>query len=138
MNTRKNHPEWPELTSDQLENKKRSGRNWVCTCPVCHTHHLNVDRQKGLFKCWYIGCEFRGILADYREKSASYRSGTTPHDRSTRYRSPAPAARPSPCPSANIRRTEDGDGWTGCYEEPDETTWLPLTADDRYKNRNRH
>lgn len=67
MSLRSDHPDWPVLTSDTLENPKRAGRSWVCTCPLCHTHHLNVDRRTGLFKCWYIGCEFRGILEDFRK-----------------------------------------------------------------------
>ena len=110
MSLRTDHPDWPTLTSGTLENPKRAGRNWVCTCPVCHTHHLNVDRRTGLFKCWYIGCEFRGILADKRLP-----------------REPRPSSAGSGFGNSRQVRTDDGNLWSCSNGDPDgEACWQPL------------
>lgn len=52
----------PKLCRTDLQDLKRSGRQWMATCPQCGTHHLSVNLEKGLYHCFYAGCGFSGRL----------------------------------------------------------------------------
>ena len=103
----------PYYSLSDFPDRKNAGKNFIARCPKCGTMHLYISKAKGLYHCFYAGCEFNGILTDYckdkrpmfsypKEKSSD-RTGTyPPHrqptgiskcDRKQRERSPHAAGR---------------------------------------------
>ena len=99
----------PYYSLSDFPDRKNAGKNFIARCPKCGTMHLYISKAKGLYHCFYAGCEFNGILTDYckdkrpmfsypKEKSSD-RTGTYPPpgmskcDRKQRERSPHAAGR---------------------------------------------
>lgn len=78
----------PYYSLSDFPDRKNAGKNFIARCPKCGTMHLYISKAKGLYHCFYAGCEFNGILTDYckdkrpmfsypKEKSSD-RTGTYP------------------------------------------------------------
>ena len=78
----------PYYSLSDFPDRKNAGKNFLARCPKCGTMHLYISKAKGLYHCFYAGCEFNGILTDYckdkrpmfsypKEKSSD-RTGTCP------------------------------------------------------------
>lgn len=78
----------PYYSLSDFPDRKNAGKNFIAQCPKCGTMHLYISKAKGLYHCFYAGCEFNGILTDYckdkrpmfsypKEKSSD-RTGTYP------------------------------------------------------------
>lgn len=81
----------PYYSLSDFPDRKNAGKNFIARCPKCGTMHLYISKAKGLYHCFYAGCEFNGILTDYckdkrpmfsypKEKSSD-RTGTYPPPR---------------------------------------------------------
>ena len=81
----------PYYSLSDFPDRKNAGKNFLARCPKCGTMHLYISKAKGLYHCFYAGCEFNGILTDYckdkrpmfsypKEKSSD-RTGTYPPPR---------------------------------------------------------
>ena len=81
----------PYYSLSDFPDRKNAGKNFLARCPKCGTMHLYISKAKGLYHCFYAGCEFNGILTDYckdkrpmfsypKEKSSD-RTGTCPPPR---------------------------------------------------------
>lgn len=55
----------PYYSLSDFPERKNAGKNFVARCPKCGTMHLYISKTKGLYHCFYAGCEFNGILTDY-------------------------------------------------------------------------
>lgn len=55
----------PYYSLSDFPERKNAGKNFVARCPQCGTTHLYISKAKGLYHCFYAGCGFSGILADY-------------------------------------------------------------------------
>lgn len=55
----------PYYSLSNFPERKNAGKNFVARCPKCGTMHLYISKTKGLYHCFYAGCEFNGILTDY-------------------------------------------------------------------------
>lgn len=97
---KENNPKQPKLSLHHLDNVRRVGRQWQCTCPVCGTRHLFVNPETGLFKCFYAGCPYKGIA----EEKKTYRSRANPA---------AATSRPQP----RYRKEDDCDYLSGIEDD---------------------
>lgn len=55
----------PYYSLSDFPDRKNAGKNFIARCPKCGTMHLYISKAKGLYHCFYAGCEFNGILTDY-------------------------------------------------------------------------
>lgn len=55
----------PYYSLSDFPDRKNAGKNFIAQCPKCGTMHLYISKAKGLYHCFYAGCEFNGILTDY-------------------------------------------------------------------------
>jgi len=78
----------PYYSLSDFPDRKNAEKNFIARCPKCGTMYLYISKAKGLYHCFYAGCEFNGILTDYckdkrpmfsypKEKSSD-RTGTYP------------------------------------------------------------
>ena len=68
----------PYYSLSDFPDRKNAGKNFIARCPKCGTMHLYISKAKGLYHCFYAGCEFNGILTDYckdKRPMFSYRKG---------------------------------------------------------------
>ena len=56
----------PYYRLEDFPDRRNSGKSWVAECPNCGHKKLYIDKKRGLFNCFYAGCEFKGMLDDYR------------------------------------------------------------------------
>ena len=78
----------PYYSLSDFPDRKNAGKNFIARCPKCGTMHLYISKAKGLYHCFYAGCEFNGILTDYckdkrpmfsyPKENSSDRTGTCP------------------------------------------------------------
>lgn len=72
-----------------FEDLKSAGKNYVATCPKCGTRHLSISKDKGVFHCFYAGCDFKGILAEFatpKPAFGAYDSGASQPSTGSRHR----------------------------------------------------
>lgn len=55
----------PYYSLSDFPDRKSAGKNFLAECPKCGTKHLSISKAKGLYHCFYAGCDFNGILTDY-------------------------------------------------------------------------
>lgn len=55
----------PYYSLSDFPDRKNAGKNFIARCPKCGTLHLYISKAKGLYHCFYAGCDFNGILTDY-------------------------------------------------------------------------
>ena len=55
----------PYYSLSDFPDRKSAGKNFVAVCPKCGTPHLSISKAKGVYHCFYAGCDFNGILTDY-------------------------------------------------------------------------
>lgn len=55
----------PYYSLSDFPDRKNAGKNFIARCPKCGTMHLYISKAKGLYHCFYAGCDFNGILTDY-------------------------------------------------------------------------
>lgn len=55
------------LSDFTITNPLTKGKTWTAECPVCGKKHLRINRTSGLFHCFTPGCNFGGILDEYKE-----------------------------------------------------------------------
>ncbi|MBQ8675675.1 MAG: toprim domain-containing protein [Bacteroidaceae bacterium] len=60
----------PFYNLSDFPDRRSQGRNWLVTCPQCGKRHMYIDKATGKFLCFYSGCDFRGILEDFRTPSS--------------------------------------------------------------------
>ena len=65
----------PFYKLDDFPDRKGMGKNWLATCPKCGKRHLYIDKMKGTFLCFYGGCDFKGMLEDFRDPRDSSNAG---------------------------------------------------------------
>ena len=68
----------PYYSLSDFPDRKNAGKNFIVRCPKCGTMHLYISKAKGLYHCFYAGCDFNGILTDYCKDNRpmfSYRKG---------------------------------------------------------------
>lgn len=72
----------PYYSLSDFPDRKSAGKNFLAECPKCGTKHLSISKAKGLYHCFYAGCDFNGILTDYGTSNKPMFSdrdtGTTP------------------------------------------------------------
>ena len=76
----------PYYSLSDFPNRKNAGKNFIVRCPKCGTMHLYISKAKGLYHCFYAGCDFNGILTDYCKDNRpmfSYRKGDSPSNGAT-------------------------------------------------------
>ena len=54
----------PYYSLSDFPDRKSAGKNFVAVCPKCGTPHLSISKAKGVYHCFYAGCNFNGILTD--------------------------------------------------------------------------
>ena len=92
----------PFYNLSDFPDRRSQGRNWLVTCPQCGKRHLYIDKATGKYLCFYSGCNFRGILEDFRTPS-------------------------SPLSQLQVKATHVS---TPARPRTDEPSQLPCTADD--------
>ena len=55
----------PYYSLSDFPDRKSAGKNFVAVCPKCGTPHLSISKAKGVYHCFYAGCNFNGILTDF-------------------------------------------------------------------------
>ena len=55
------------LADFKIINPLTQGKTWTAECPVCGKNHLKVNRNSGLYHCFTPGCNFNGILDEYKD-----------------------------------------------------------------------
>lgn len=55
----------PYYSLSDFPDRKNAGKNFIARCPKCGTMHLYISKARGLYHCFYAGCDFNGILTDY-------------------------------------------------------------------------
>ncbi len=76
----------PYYSLSDFPDRKNAGKNFIVRCPKCGTMHLYISKAKGLYHCFYAGCDFNGILTDYCKDNRpmfSYRKGDSPSNGAT-------------------------------------------------------
>ena len=76
----------PYYSLSDFPDRKNAGKNFIVRCPKCGTMHLYISKAKGLYHCFYAGCDFNGILADYCKDNRpmfAYRKGDSPSNGAT-------------------------------------------------------
>lgn len=72
----------PYYSLSDFPDRKSAGKNFIAICPKCGTKHLYISKNKGVYHCFYAGCNFNGILTDYctsnKPMFADYGAGTSP------------------------------------------------------------
>ena len=71
----------PYYSLSDFPDRKSAGKNFIAVCPKCGTPHLSISKDRGVYHCFYAGCDFNGILTDYcksqRPMFTDYGTGTT-------------------------------------------------------------
>ena len=78
----------PYYSLSDFPDRKNAGKNFIARCPKCGTMHLYISKAKGLYHCFYAGCDFSGILTDYCKDNRpmfSYPKGGAPSNAGTTY-----------------------------------------------------
>ena len=76
----------PYYSLSDFPDRKNAGKNFIVRCPKCGTMHLYISKAKGLYHCFYAGCDFNGILTDYCKDNRpmfAYRKGDSPSNGAT-------------------------------------------------------
>ena len=76
----------PYYSLSDFPDRNNAGKNFIVRCPKCGTMHLYISKAKGLYHCFYAGCDFNGILTDYCKDNRpmfSYRKGDSPSNGAT-------------------------------------------------------
>ena len=76
----------PYYSLSDFPDRKNAGKNFIVRCPKCGTMHLYISKAKGLYHCFYAGCDFNGILTDYCKDNRpmfSYCKGDSPSNGAT-------------------------------------------------------
>ncbi len=76
----------PYYSLSDFPDRKNAGKNFIARCPKCGTMHLYISKAKGLYHCFYAGCDFNGILTDYCKDNRPmfpYRKGDSPSNTGT-------------------------------------------------------
>ena len=72
----------PYYSLSDFPDRKSAGKNFIALCPKCGTKHLYISKAKGVYHCFYAGCDFNGILTDYCTNSKpmfpGYETGSAP------------------------------------------------------------
>lgn len=55
----------PYYSLSDFPDRKNAGKNFIAECPKCGTKHLYISKSKGVYHCFYAGCDFNGILTDF-------------------------------------------------------------------------
>ena len=48
----------PYYSLSDFPDRKNAGKNFIARCPKCGTMHLYISKAKGLYHCFYAGCEY--------------------------------------------------------------------------------
>lgn len=78
----------PYYSLSDFPDRKNAGKNFIARCPKCGTMHLYISKAKGLYHCFYAGCDFNGILTDYCKNNRPmfpYRKGDSPSNAGTHH-----------------------------------------------------
>lgn len=78
----------PYYSLSDFPDRKNAGKNFIAQCPKCGTKHLYISKAKGLYHCFYAGCDFSGILTDYCKDNRPmfpYPKGGAPSNAGTPY-----------------------------------------------------
>lgn len=76
----------PYYSLSDFPDRKNAGKNFIARCPKCGTMHLYISKAKGLYHCFYAGCDFNGILTDYCKDNRPmfpYQKGDSPSNTGT-------------------------------------------------------
>ena len=76
----------PYYSLSDFPDRKNAGKNFIARCPKCGTMHLYISKAKGLYHCFYAGCDFNGILTDYCKDNRPmfpYKKGDSPSNTGT-------------------------------------------------------
>lgn len=76
----------PYYSLSDFPDRKNAGKNFIARCPKCGTMHLYISKAKGLYHCFYTGCDFNGILTDYCKDNRPmfpYKKGDSPSNTGT-------------------------------------------------------